>query len=83
MMHAAHGFHVCSSNVHRVLLVTSLLSTKMLDDEAYTNTYWAAIGGVSLQHLNALEIFTLQALDFRLSVTADELDDVRAALLAF
>ena len=57
-----------------------LLTSKMLDDESYANQYWASIGGVSLAHLNALEAFTLDALDFRLSATAKDLKAVAAAL---
>eukprot|EP00310_Coccolithus_braarudii_P016496 CAMPEP_0183344906 /NCGR_PEP_ID=MMETSP0164_2-20130417/10482_1 /TAXON_ID=221442 /ORGANISM="Coccolithus pelagicus ssp braarudi, Strain PLY182g" /LENGTH=263 /DNA_ID=CAMNT_0025515987 /DNA_START=8 /DNA_END=800 /DNA_ORIENTATION=+ len=78
---AHRGFHVCASNLHRVLLTTMLLTSKMLDDESYSNEYWARVGGVSLSHLNALETFTLNALDYRLSASAYELDAVASLLL--
>lgn len=80
--HSASGFHLCVSNAHRLLLVAALISSKSLDDETYNNTYWARIGGVSLEHLNELELYTCQALDWRLSVDATELQATKATLLA-
>ena len=80
--HAHRGFHLCSSNIHRVLLITVLLSTKLLDDETYNNQYWARVGGVSLPHLNELELYTVAALDYRLSVSAQQLALARVSLLS-
>ena len=45
LTHPAAGFHLCTRNVHRVLLATTLVSAKLLDDECYNNTYWASVGG--------------------------------------
>ena len=53
---AAQGFHLCVSNIHRVLLTTMLLSAKVLDDDQYNNRYWASVGGVPVSHLNDLEV---------------------------
>ena len=80
-MQSHNGFHLCKSNVHRVLLSVLLLSAKLLDDETYNNEWWASVGGVTNAHLNELEWYTLSSMDFRLSVTADELDGVRAKLV--
>ena len=80
-MRSHNGFHLCKSNVHRVLLSVLLLSAKLLDDETYNNEWWASVGGVTNAHLNELEWYTLSSMDFRLSVTADELDGVRAKLV--
>ena len=80
-MQSHNGIHLCKSNVHRVLLSVLLLSAKLLDDETYNNEWWASVGGVTNAHLNELEWYTLSSMDFRLSVTADELDGVRAKLV--
>lgn len=77
----ANGFHLCSSNVHRVLLALMVISTKLVDDEPYTNTYWASVGGVDLPHLNDLEIYSMKVLDHHLNVSSAEMDSMRARLL--
>ena len=79
---APRGFHLCTRNVHRVLLATSLVSAKLLDDECYNNNYWASVGGVSLSHLNQLEVEVMSLLDFQLLVTASMIDAARARLLS-
>jgi hypothetical protein len=75
-------FHLCTSNVHRVLLATTLLSAKMLDDECYSNEHWAGIGGVTLPHMNRLEIELLTLLECNVFVTAPALEAVRRKLFA-
>jgi hypothetical protein len=76
------GFHLCTRNVHRVLLATTLVSAKLLDDECYNNMYWASVGGVSLTHLNQLEVDVMSLLDYSLLVTAPELEAARLRLLS-
>jgi hypothetical protein len=78
---ASKGFHLCTRNVHRVLLATVLVSAKLLDDECYNNHYWASVGGVTLQHLNQLELEVMCLLDFEVLVTATMIDAARARLL--
>jgi hypothetical protein len=84
LLHAQseHGFHLCTRNVHRVLLATTLVSAKLLDDECYNNTYWASVGGVSLSHLNQLEVEAMCLLDFNMLVNASSLDAARTRLMA-
>ena len=79
---AARGFHLCVRNVHRVILATTLLSAKLLDDECYNNNYWAQIGGVSLSHLNALEIEVMTLLEYEMHVSPSMIEAARARLLA-
>lgn len=79
---SANGFHLCTRNVHRVLLATTLVSAKLLDDECYNNLYWATVGGVALPHLNSLEVELTQLLDFHLLVTNEGLQTARSRLLA-
>ena len=83
LLHAVSekGFHLCTRNVHRVLLATTLISAKLLDDECYNNTYWASVGGVSLPHLNQLELEVVSLLDYNLLVTASALEAARSRLL--
>ena len=78
---ARHGFHLCTANVHRVLLSLVVISAKLVDDEPYTNTYWASCGGVDLPHLNDLEIYAMKCLDHHLHVTPREMDSMRSRLV--
>ena len=77
---ASRGLHLCGHNIHRVILSCMVISCKMIDDETWNNQHWASISGVSLHHLNALELFTVSALDFRCSVSALEVSRVRESL---
>ena len=79
---ASSGFHLCSANVHRVLLALIVISAKLVDDKPYTNAYWASCGGVDLPHLNDLEIYAMKCLNHHLHVSAIEMDMVRTRLLA-
>ena len=76
------GFHICDASAHRVLLVAGLLSCKMIDDEPYDNAWWAKVGGVSVKHLNELEIYTVCALGHKLYVSSSDMSAASEALLA-
>ena len=65
-----------------MLLATTLVSAKLLDDECYNNTYWASVGGVSLSHFNQLEVEAMCLLDFNMLVNASSLDAARTRLMA-
>lgn len=118
---ASEGFHLCTANVHRVLLALmvrsgprpaqrpshhaqhilsalrstycrplltrpsvtrQVISAKLVDDEPYTNTYWASVGGVDLQHLNDLEIYSMKSLDHHLNVSSHEMEVMYSRLLS-
>lgn len=80
-MQAAHGLQLCENNLHRILLVAMVLASKMLDDDPYNNGYWAYVGGVTLEHLNALEDHMTQLLDFQLVVSPRVFETIRSRLL--
>jgi hypothetical protein len=60
-------------NVHRLVLTGVLISAKFLDDRYFNNAFYAKVGGVSTAELNRLELEMLQLLEFRLSVTPEQL----------
>ncbi|XP_065875682.1 cyclin-U1-1 [Euphorbia lathyris] len=60
---------VLSFNVHRLLLTTVLVASKMLDDVHYNNALYARVGGVTNAELNKLEIELLFLLDFGVMVS--------------
>jgi len=59
-----------SYNIHRLLLVTTLIAAKLLDDTTATNKYYSHVGGISIKELNSLECKLLVILNYDLNVTA-------------
>uniref|UniRef100_A0A7N0RJM9 Cyclin n=1 Tax=Kalanchoe fedtschenkoi TaxID=63787 RepID=A0A7N0RJM9_KALFE len=60
---------VVSLNVHRLLLTSVMVASKILDDEHYNNAFYARVGGVSNADLNRLELELLFMLDFDVTVS--------------
>lgn len=59
-----------SLNVHRLLVTSVMVASKMLDDAHYNNSFYARVGGVSNAELNKLELELLFLLDFGVNVSA-------------
>ncbi|CAN4104817.1 unnamed protein product [Withania somnifera] len=59
-----------SLNVHRLLVTSVMVASKMLDDAHYNNAFYARVGGVSNAELNKLELELLFLLDFGVNVSA-------------
>lgn len=55
-------------NVHRILITAVMLAAKFFDDQYYNNAYYAKVGGVPREEMNALEIEFLFAIRFSLRV---------------
>ncbi|KAG6542955.1 hypothetical protein Mapa_015647 [Marchantia paleacea] len=69
LIHRQPDLPVTSLNVHRLLVTSVMVATKMLDDVHFNNSFFARVGGVSVVELNRLELELLFRLDFRLLVT--------------
>lgn len=69
----AHPYFIISHrNVHRFLLVCTLIASKMLDDFYCRNTFYAKAGGLSGKKLNELELKLCFLLDFNLNVNTKQ-----------
>jgi hypothetical protein len=53
-------------NVHRLIAIALMISTKFFDDVPYSNKSWSQIVGIPLRELNSTEVHFLQALNFDL-----------------
>ena len=62
------GFELSSLNVHRVIITSVLLAAKFFDDTYYNNAYFAKVGGVPCNEVNALELEMLFFIGFHLHV---------------
>lgn len=63
------------TNVHRLALMSIVMSAKYLDDAFHTNSYYALVGGLSLQSFNAMEIQFLKNIEFSLFVSRECFDE--------
>jgi len=59
----------CSA--HRSLLLSLVVAAKFQDDQFCKNSYYAKVGGISVEELNELETLFLQLLDYHLWVEED------------
>ncbi|KAK8605794.1 hypothetical protein V6N13_102566 [Hibiscus sabdariffa] len=59
-----------SLNVHRLLVTSVMVASKVLDDVHYNNAFYARVGGVTNAELNRLEVELLFLLDFGVAVSS-------------
>lgn len=59
---------------HRLLLSGLLVSIKLMEDRYYTQDHYAAVGGVSMQQINDMELEFLGLLNWRVFVDVPELN---------
>jgi|Transcript_67931 hypothetical protein len=74
-------FTICHLNIHRLLVTSIMLSAKFFDDVYYSNSYYAKVGGVRTQELNALEAQFLVLIQWKLHVLPQEYDQYRNHVL--
>mmetsp|Transcript_72093 Transcript_72093/g.100174 ORF Transcript_72093/g.100174 Transcript_72093/m.100174 type:complete len:285 (-) Transcript_72093:110-964(-) len=65
-------FTISEKNVHRLILVSTMLASKVLDDFYCRNVYYANAGGLAIQVLNELELTFVFMLDFDMQVKPEE-----------
>jgi hypothetical protein len=59
-------------NIHKLMLVSLLISSKFVEDENYKNKHWSRFGGISLSILNRLEKFYLIKIKNKLYIHTTE-----------
>ena len=57
-------------------LVLLLISSKMLEDEHYSNRTWAKVGGLEIERVNIIEKTILEKLDYNVHIKLEEYDKV-------
>ncbi|KAL9248101.1 hypothetical protein vseg_021461 [Gypsophila vaccaria] len=70
LVHRHPQMMLLTLNVHRLLLTTLMVASKILDDVQYNNAFYAKVGGVSNVELNRLELDLLFLLDFEVMVSS-------------
>lgn len=74
---------VTSWTVHRLLITAVMLAAKLMDDKYYNNAFYAKIGGVTKQEINAMELEMLRLLQYRVVVSAGHIKELLMRLDAF
>lgn len=65
------GLRLTYLNCHRLLMTALCLAAKYIDDEVYSNAYYARVGGLQTAELNKLEAVMLDMLGWKLHVSPD------------
>ena len=58
-------------NIHKLIVTSMLVSIKYNEDDYFSNSFYAKVGGVSITELNHLEYEFLSLIDFELYVDED------------
>ena len=58
-------------NIHKLIVTSMLVSIKYNEDDYFSNSFYAKVGGVSITELNHLEYEFLSLIDFDLYVDDD------------
>ncbi|CAL5069274.1 unnamed protein product [Urochloa decumbens] len=64
------GVRVVRANAQRLLTAAILVASKFVEDRNYSNSHFAAVGGLAAAELAALELDFLFLMEFRLNVCA-------------
>ena len=81
VIHRNPGFVISTLNIHRLLVTSLMTAAKFFDDIYYNNGYYARVGGVSNQEMNALELEFLYMINFSLHVSVEEFERYQQELL--
>mmetsp|Transcript_6429 Transcript_6429/g.5986 ORF Transcript_6429/g.5986 Transcript_6429/m.5986 type:complete len:156 (+) Transcript_6429:3-470(+) len=55
-------------NMHRLVALSIMTSTKFFDDVHYSNASWSKVVGIPLRELNNAETVFLQSIDFNVNI---------------
>lgn len=55
-------------NIHRIILTSVVIAIKYNEDEYYSNSFYAKVGGITLKEFNLLEYQFLTSLGFKLYI---------------
>lgn len=77
------AFVIDSYNIHRLVIAGVTVASKFFSDVFYTNSRYAKVGGLPQAELNQLELQFLLLNDFRLMISAEEMQRYAEQLIQF
>lgn len=72
-------FTLNSWTVHRFLLVSTMISQKLMEDFFFTNDHYAKVGGVAISELNCLEVDFLYRVEWK-CIPAKQLEGGKSSI---
>ena len=66
------GIYLNSHSSHRIISTLIMLSSKIIEEDPYSNWYWATLCGVSLEDMNNMERSLIQILDYNLHIVISQ-----------
>lgn len=60
----SQNLQLTNLNIHRIILLSVVVAIKYNEDEFYSNSFYAKVGGITLKEFNVLEYKFLYSLDF-------------------
>ena len=66
------GIYLNSHSSHRIISTLIMLSSKIIEEDPYSNWYWATLCGVSLEDMNNMERSLIQLLDYNLHIVISQ-----------
>jgi len=65
-------FVLTKLTVHRFIFTGIVLATKFYEDNIYSNTFYAQVGGIRTKEINSLEVKFLAMLEWKLKVNQQD-----------
>lgn len=66
------GIYLNNYSCHRILSTLIMLSSKIIEENPYSNWYWATLCGVCLEDINMMERSIMQILDYNLHIVISQ-----------
>ena len=66
------GIYLNNHSCHRIISTLIMLSSKIIEENPYSNWYWATLCGVSLEDMNMMERSLIQILDYNLHIVISQ-----------
>ena len=75
------GITINYYNINRLLIMSFVIVTKMLNDYSYINTEWAFIVGLNTKEINLMEKELMILLDFNIFIKEEHIKHIMKSLL--
>lgn len=66
------GIYLNNHSSHRIISTLIMLSSKIIEEDPYSNWYWATLCGVSLEDMNTMERSLIKLLDYNLHIVISQ-----------
>ena len=75
------GITINYNNIRRLLLMSFIIKTKLLDDLAYVNQDWAFISGLKVEEINLMEEQLMKLLDYNIFIREEHVNHIMKSII--